>query len=71
MYKSTTLEFDEKYIRRHLKKHSVDSSVTEVRSLRGRPKIQIKKLQVWMFLLDTLRGLRCTFGGTSGEISLY
>jgi hypothetical protein len=31
--KSTTLEFDEKYIRRHLKKHSVDSSVTEVRSL--------------------------------------
>ena len=24
-----------------------------------------------MFLLDTLRGLRCTFGGTSGAISLY
>jgi hypothetical protein len=24
-----------------------------------------------MFLLDTLRGLCCTFGGTSGEISLY
>ena len=37
--------------------------------LRGRANFYIKNPHVWIYLLDTSRGLGVTLGGTSGGIS--
>jgi hypothetical protein len=37
--------------------------------LRGQANFYIKNLHVWIYLLDTSRGLGGTLGGTSGGIS--